>query len=145
MTEGRVLGLDVGDATFGVAVSDLTWLIASGIGTLRRKGWEADVAALRALVAEHEIVRLVLGVPRKLDGRETEQTRKTERVAVALEAALGLPVEREDETWTTAAARRTLTLAGVRHQKKSGALDQVAACLILQTWLDRRRAQGGGG
>lgn len=141
--EGRVLGLDVGDATFGMAVSDLTWLIASGVGTLRRKGWEADVAALRAVVAEHEVVRLVVGIPRRLDGRETEQTRKTERVAAALEAALGLPVDREDETWTTAAARRTLTEAGARHHKKSGALDQVAACFILQTWLDRRRAREG--
>lgn len=137
--EGRVLGLDIGDATFGVAVSDLTWLIASAVTTLRRKAWETDVAALRALVAEHEVVRLVVGIPRKLDGRETEQTRKTERVAAALEKALGLPVERADETWSTASAKRTLLEAGARNQKRSGALDQVAATYILQAWLDHRR------
>ncbi len=137
--EGRVLGLDIGDATFGVAVSDLTWLIASGVTTLRRKAWETDVAALRALIAEHEVVRLVVGIPRKLDGRETDQTRKTERVAVALEKSLGLPVERADETWSTASAKRTLLEAGTRNQKRSGALDQVAATYILQGWLDHRR------
>lgn len=138
--EGRVLGLDLGDATFGVAVSDLTWLIASAVTTVRRKSWAADVAALRALVVEHEVERLVVGIPRKLDGRDTDQTRKSEKTAAALEAALGLPVERADETWTTASAKRTLLEAGARNQKRSGALDQVAATFILQLWLDRRRA-----
>ena len=137
--EGRVLGLDIGDATFGVAVSDLTWLIASAVTTVRRKSWDADLAALRALVAEHEVVQLVVGIPRKLDGRETEQTRKTERVAAALEKDLGLPLSRADETWSTASARRTLLEAGARNQKRSGALDQVAATHILQGWLDHRR------
>lgn len=142
---GRVLGLDVGDATFGVAVSDDTWLIASSVKTLRRsKRLADDLVVLRALVAEHEVTRLVVGIPRRLDGRATEQTRKTERTAEALQAGLGLPVEQEDETWTTAAARRTLTDAGARNQKRSGALDQMAAALILQMWLDRRRARAPG-
>jgi putative Holliday junction resolvase len=138
---GRVLGLDIGDATFGVAVSDETRLIASGVTTLRRAAWATDLAALRALVTEHEAVALVVGVPRRLDGRETDQTRKTERVASALEKDLGLPVHRTNEVLTTAAAKRTLLEAGTRNQKRSGALDQVAATLILQGWLDAERSR----
>ncbi|MCK6574869.1 Holliday junction resolvase RuvX [Myxococcota bacterium] len=138
---GRVLGLDIGDATFGVAVSDETRLIASAVTTLRRAAWATDLSALRALLAEHEAVAIVVGIPRKLDGRETDQTRKTERVAAALEKDLGLPVHRTNEVLTTAAAKRTLLEAGTRNQKRSGALDQVAATLILQGWLDTERAR----
>lgn len=141
---GRVLGLDIGDATLGLALSDETRLIASPLKTLRRAGLAADVAALRTLVAAHEVTLLVAGVPRRLDGRGTEQTRKTERTIAALGEALGLAIATEDETWTTVAAKRTLLEAGARRHKASGALDQLAATFILQLWLDRQRAARAG-
>ncbi|MEZ4466906.1 MAG: Holliday junction resolvase RuvX [bacterium] len=137
---GRVMGLDVGDRTLGVAISDPSWLIATGVTVIRRTKPEADLAALRDLVQAHEITRIVVGWPLRLDGQPGEQTRKVAVVARALRDALGLPVQRMDERLTTVAAERALREGGVHGRERRQVVDQVAATLILQGWLDRRRA-----
>lgn len=140
----RVMGLDVGDRTIGVAVSDPTRLIAQGVTTIRRVGIKKDLAALAELVREHEVERIVVGWPLRLSGEEGIQTRKVGRVADAIEARLGIPVERWDERLTTVAAQRALLEGNVRRDQRREVVDKVAATLILQGWLDAQRAGCGG-
>jgi putative Holliday junction resolvase len=137
---GRVMGLDLGDKTIGVAVSDPTRLIASGVTTVRRTKLPADLEALRNLAKEHEITQIVVGWPLRLDGRTGEQTRKVDQLAKAIEAALTLPVDRFDERLTTVAAERALRESSLDGRGRRQLIDQVAATLILQGWLDRTRA-----
>ncbi|MCA9525096.1 MAG: Holliday junction resolvase RuvX [Myxococcales bacterium] len=138
---GRVMGLDIGDRTIGIAISDPGWIIATGVTTVRRTRPADDLEALRALVEAHEITRLVVGWPLRLDGQPGEQTRKVGVLARAIREALGLPVERMDERLTTVAAERALREGGVHGRERRQVVDQVAATLILQGWLDRRQAR----
>ena len=137
---GRVMGLDIGDRTVGVAVSDPTRLIASGVTVVRRTRLPADLDALRTLAEEHEVSLVVVGWPLRLDGRASEQTRKVDVMARAIEAALERPVERFDERLTTVAAERALRESGMDGRGRRQLVDQVAATLILQGWLDRARS-----
>ena len=139
----RVMALDVGDRTVGVAVTDDTQTIAQGVTTVRRRGLAADLAALRALVAEHEVDRFVVGWPLRLDGRVGVQAMKVARFAEKLEATFGLPVERFDERLTTVAAERALLEGDVSRKKRKEVIDQVAATLILQGWLEARAHRQG--
>ena len=132
------MALDVGDRTLGVAISDETLTIAQGVTTLRRAGLSADLTALRALIEAHEIDRIVVGWPLRLDGRVGSQAMKVGRLADQLQARLGLPIERFDERLTTVAAERALLEANVRRDRRKQVIDQVAATLILQGWLDAR-------
>lgn len=135
----RVLGLDVGDRTVGVAVSDETGTVALGLHTLRRtRDLSATVAEVAALVQQYGVGRLVVGWPLQLDGQPGAQARKVVGVAQALKAALGLPIERFDERLTTVAAERALLEGNVRRAERKAVIDTVAATLILQGWLDRR-------
>jgi len=137
---GAVLGLDVGTVRVGLAASDPTRTIASPVATLARADaaalWEAVSAEARRRGAR----RLVVGLPRRLDG--SEGTSAAEARALAAEAArvTGLPVELCDERFTTAQAERSLIAAGVRRRRRRGVVDAVAAALLLQGWLDGQRA-----
>lgn len=139
-TETRALGLDVGDARVGVAVSDSTWLIAQGLDVVRRTQMPADVAAIRAHCEAQGVTDIVVGWPLRLNGRPGMQARKVQIFADALEAALGLPIHKWDERLSTVAAERILQEGRVRGQKQRAVVDKVAATLILQGWLDARRA-----
>jgi putative Holliday junction resolvase len=145
---GRVLGLDVGDRTIGVAVSDEGGVVALGLHTIRRtKDLNVDVAAVGALATEYGVVRLVVGWPLQLNGEPGAQAQKVVKVARVLKARLGLPIERFDERLTTVTAERALLEGNVRRAERKKVVDTVAATLILQGWLDRRgqiRAQGPG-
>mgnify|MGYP001551620738 CR=1 FL=1 len=140
----RVMALDVGDRTVGVAVTDDTHTIAQGVTTVRRRSRAADVAALQALVDQYEVDRVVVGWPLRLDGRVGVQAMKVARFAELIEAELGLPVERFDERLTTVAAERALLEGDVSRKKRKQVVDQVAATLILQGWLEAR-AHGAAG
>ncbi len=134
----RTLALDVGDRRIGVAVSDALGIIAQGLTTLHRTALKDDLVTLSALVAEHDIDRIVVGWPLGLDGRDTPQTRKVGRFVEALERRLRLPVERWDERMTTVIAERALIEGRVRRADRKQLVDKVAATLILQSWLDAR-------
>ncbi len=132
------MALDVGDRTVGVAITDDTLTIAQGLTTVRRRALAADLAALQALIDTHDVHHIVVGWPLRLNGRAGMQAMKVDRFAKALEAAVGLPVERFDERLTTVAAERVLLEGNLRRDKRKQIIDQVAATLILQGWLQAR-------
>ncbi|HET7290828.1 MAG TPA: Holliday junction resolvase RuvX [Vicinamibacteria bacterium] len=135
----RYLGLDVGDARIGVAVSDETATIASGLPTLVRKGPRKDVQAVARLAEEHEVSEVVVGLPRRLDGEIGPQGQKVLSFMDAIRDALEVPVVAWDERFTTAIARQALLEADVKRKARKGAVDKVAAILILQNYLDYRK------
>ncbi len=134
---GRVLGLDLGDARIGVAISDPERHLALPVGTIRT-GAPADVKGIAALVAEHGVTAIVIGHPIGLSGRAGEAAHHAERFAEALRGFLGLPVHLQDERLSTVEAERSLAEAGVRGRKRRAVVDRSAATVILQAFLDRR-------
>ncbi len=133
-----VLGLDVGDARIGLARAEAGSALAFGRGWIDRTSFEADLAELRRIAMEEEADLLVIGLPRRSDGADSEQTRSVRRFADRLSEA-GLEVTLEDERFTTRIAGRQLA-TGPRSRGKrqvKGLLDEAAAVLILETWLQR--------
>jgi putative Holliday junction resolvase len=139
MNEMRYLALDVGDVRIGVAASDETATLATGLPTLRRVGPRKDVKAVAALVRGHEAGEVVVGLPRSLDGSEGPQALKVLAFMDDLRGALPVPVVSWDERFTTAMATKALRQAGASRRDRKAAVDQVAAVLILQSYLDYRK------
>jgi putative Holliday junction resolvase len=136
----RTMGLDVGTKTVGVAVSDGLGLTAQAITTVRRTNLKADLAALTELAREHEVSRVVVGLPLNMDGTEGPRAEASRKFAEAVGQALGVPVEFWDERLSTVAAERTLLEADLTRARRRQVIDQVAAQFILQGWLDARRS-----
>lgn len=139
---GRRLGVDVGDARVGVALSDPSGVLATPLVTLTRDTrCGTDLDALAALVIEHEVVEVVVGLPRTLAGRHGPAAQAAQEYARALADRLdqSVPVQLTDERLTTVSAARMLTARGVRGRKQRAVVDQAAAVEILQGWLDARR------
>ena len=137
---GRVLGLDVGSRRLGVAMSDPTGTVASPLVTLARRGPVEDAAAIGKLAAEHQATTLVVGLPRSLRGGEGPAARAVRAYLEELRAHLpGLRIELADERLSTVAAERALVAGGVRRGARRAVVDQVAASLFLQVWLDAAR------
>lgn len=145
MTDGeRWLGLDIGERTIGLSLSDPFGWTAQGLGVIRRRSPEYDLAALRDVVAKHGVTGLVSGLPRNMDGTEGERAAAVRATAEWLAAELGLPVHYWDERLSTRAAERTLLAADVSRAKRRQVIDQQAAVFILEGFLQRqatRRAQ----
>lgn len=139
------LALDLGSRRIGVAISDDTGTIAVPLRTLevgKRGGF--PVAAVRELVTSRGVDGIVVGWPRRLDGRAGPEAQAAEAIAERLRVELGLPVELWDERLTSVEAERLLIEAGVRRKKRRGATDRIAATLILQGFLDHRPAATAG-
>ena len=144
----RIMGLDYGSVTVGVALSDELLLTAQGLEIIRRKEenkLRRTLARLEALIAEYQVEEIVLGYPRKMNHTEGERCEKSEAFAVMLRKRTGLPVVLWDERLTTVAAHRIMIEAGVRREKRAKVVDQVAAALILQGYLDYKRGQAENG
>ncbi len=137
---GRTLGLDIGAKTIGVAVSDELGWTAQGVTTLARRGLDADLAAIRRLVEEWTVERIVVGLPRNMDGSIGPAARAVLEFAETLKRALGLPVVTWDERLSTVAATRTLLAADVSRRRRRTVVDKLAAVFILQGYLDRQAA-----
>jgi putative Holliday junction resolvase len=133
----RLLGLDVGTKTVGVALSDVTRTIASGLATLARGKFSADARRLLELAQEHGVGGFVIGLPISLDGSEGPRAQATRAFARNLGRLTPLPILLWDERLTTAAAERSLLEADVSRRRRSQVIDKVAATLILQSALDR--------
>jgi putative Holliday junction resolvase len=134
------LGLDVGDKRIGVALSDETATLASGLLTLERVGWRKDRKAIVALAREHLVSDVVVGLPRQLDGTLGPQAQKVLDFMEELRRAVGVPVVPWDERFSSVAATQALIEAGVSRQKRRNVIDKVSATLILQSYLDYRKA-----
>jgi len=136
----RILGLDVGDRNIGIAISDLLLLTAQGRPTLRRSTWQADLQYLRGVVAENEVVKIVVGKPLHMDGQESPQSRKIAKFAAKLSKILGLPVILWDERLTSFAAEQHLEEAGLNWRERKKHVDKLAAMFILQDYLDSHKS-----
>ena len=139
---GRVIALDLGAKRIGVAVCDPAGVLASPYSTIDRSGdSELDHRAVFEVVEELEAVRVVVGLPLKMSGERGSAAVAAESEAEQLRRALPVPVELVDERLTTVTAARALHSAGVnsRAQRKGGRIDQEAATVLLQAWLDRNR------
>ena len=141
----RLLALDVGDVRIGVALSDETRTLASGLATLRSLGPRRDAQRIAALVDEHAVGELVVGLPLRLDGTRGPQAEKVMAFVERLRRVLRVPVLTRDERLTSVEAAARLAEAGVRGRARKARLDQAAACLILQELLDERQAGVSGG
>jgi len=133
---GRAMGLDVGTKTIGVAVSDLLGISANPVCTLRRKGVKQDVARLVPIAEEKEVEHLVVGLPLDLEDGEGRSARLARQVGDALGEALGLVPVYVDERYSSVEAERALVESDLSRKRRKGVIDQAAAILILQSWLD---------
>jgi putative Holliday junction resolvase len=140
---GRIMALDYGERRIGVALSDPLGLTARALTTVVRRSRARDLETLRDLAREHEVTRIVVGWPLAMDGSRTERVRLTEAFMREMGRASGLPVERWDERLTTVQAERVLIEGGVRRERRREVIDQVAAVILLQSYLDAARAGGG--
>jgi putative holliday junction resolvase len=140
LTTVRVLALDVGDVRIGVALSDETGTLASGLVTLGSVGPRKDAQAVAALVREHGVGEVVVGLPLRLDGTIGSQGAQVEDFVARLRRVLRVPVVTRDERLTSVAADERLAEAGVRRRDRKARIDRAAATLILQEHLDERKA-----
>jgi putative Holliday junction resolvase len=137
----RVLALDPGERRIGVALSDPTGTLAQPLEVIERRGaGSRHLDRIADLVKEHEVERIVVGLPLHMDGRAGAEAENARRLGEAVAARTGLPIDFVDERWTTREAERTLRALGERGRRVRERADAVAAALVLRTWLDRRRA-----
>jgi putative Holliday junction resolvase len=134
---GRLIGIDGGTKTLGLALSDVTRTIASPLETIMRTKFTADTKRLFALAAEHGVTGFVLGLPRNLDGSEGPRAQATRALARNINKLSALPILLWDERLTTAQAERMLIAADQTRKRRGEVIDKLAATLILQSALDR--------
>ena len=137
----RIMGLDFGSKTVGVAVSDALLLTAQGVEIIRRKEenkLRQTLARIEELIGEYEVEEIVLGLPKHMNGSEGVRVELTEEFKEKLERRTGLPVTFWDERLTTVSADRTMMEAGIRRENRKDYVDMLAATFILQGYLDRR-------
>jgi putative Holliday junction resolvase len=139
----RVMALDVGSVRIGVAVSDETQTLATGLLALRSVGPRQDAARIAELARQHGVAEVVVGLPLRLDGSLGSQGEKVMAFVERLRRSLRVPVVTRDERLTSVAADERLAEAGVRRKDRKARIDQVAAAVILQEHLDERRRAGG--
>ena len=138
----RIMGLDFGSKTVGVAVSDALQVTAQGVETIPRKSpgkLRQTLARIEELIVEYQVGTIVLGFPKNMNNTEGERCTKTLEFKEMLERRSGLSVLLWDERLTTVAAERTLMESGVRREARKGYVDKIAAVLILQGYLDSDR------
>ena len=131
----RILALDIGERRIGVAVSDPLGITAQGVETIETRGAQRDRERIAQLAAQYETKRLLLGLPRSMDGSEGFQAQRVREFAAGLED-MGFEIRYQDERLTTASARWTLIEGGVRRQKRKQVIDKLASVYILQSYLD---------
>ena len=137
----RIMGLDFGSKTVGVAISDALLITAQGIEIIRRKEenkLRQTLARIEELIVEYEVEEIVLGMPKNMNATEGERVALTMEFKEKLERRTGLPVHMWDERLTTVAADRAMMEAGIRRENRKDYVDMIAATLILQGFLDRR-------
>ena len=142
----RIMGLDYGSKTVGVAVSDLLGITAQGVETITREEenkLRRTCARIEELIQDYEIETIVLGYPKNMNNTAGDRAKKTKEFKDMLERRTGLPVVLWDERLTTAASERILMESGVRRENRKAVIDKVAAGLILQGYLDSLKRETG--
>ncbi|MCR5396959.1 MAG: Holliday junction resolvase RuvX [Lachnospiraceae bacterium] len=143
MSEGRILGLDFGSKTVGVAVSDPLFLTAQGVEIIRREKeskLRKTFARIKELIDQYEVTSIVLGYPKNLNGTEGDRCEKTNAFKEELEQKFSIPVILWDERLTTVSADNIMMESGIRRENRKEYVDEIAAMLILQGYLDSKRS-----
>ncbi|MCK4579096.1 MAG: Holliday junction resolvase RuvX [Candidatus Marinimicrobia bacterium] len=135
----RTLGIDYGERRVGLAISDSMGIIAKPLTTLTNTANGSWWAALDEIIEDREVDTLVVGYPLNMKGQSTKQTEVVDHFITELGGRTGLPVERYDERLTSVAAKKSLIMQGVKTGHEKGRIDQTAAALLLQDYLDSRR------
>lgn len=138
----RIMGLDFGSKTVGVAISDELLLTAQGIEIIRRKDenkLRQTLARIEELIVEYQVEEIVLGLPKNMNATEGIRVELTNEFKEKLERRTGLPVHTWDERLTTVAADKAMIEAGIRREKRKDYVDMIAATFILQGYLDYRK------
>ena len=134
----RVMGLDVGTRTIGVAVSDALGYTAQGVEVIRRRDLLKDLARLEELMVAYQVQSLVVGIPKNMNGTYGPSAEEARRFCQVLRERFPVPVYEEDERLTTVAAEKTLLAANLSRRRRRQVIDKVAATLILETFLARQ-------
>jgi putative Holliday junction resolvase len=137
----RILGLDVGSKRIGLAISDPLGITAQGIETLQRQNKRLDFAQLERIIREYQVAEIVMGLPLRMSGAEGTQAEKMQAFAEEIRHRFRLPVHLWDERLSSAQANRLLRETDMSIKRRGQVVDQMAAVLILQSWMD---AKGGG-
>ena len=140
----RIMGLDYGSKTVGVAISDALFVTAQGIETIQRKSpgkLRQTLARIERLAEEYQVEKIVLGYPKNMNNTEGERCEKTLEFQKMLERRCGMPVVLWDERLTTVMAEQTLMESKVRRENRKAYVDKIAAVLILQSYLDAQAFQ----
>lgn len=135
----RIMGLDVGDKTIGVSVSDLMMLTAQPVKTIKRVGKKKDIEELKNIIKEKEVTKIVSGLPKNMNGTLGPQGEKVIKFCELLEQETNIKVEYWDERLSTVAAERSLIEGDISRSKRKKVVDMLAAVIILQGYLDRQR------
>lgn len=136
MSRGRILGVDIGTVRIGLALSDVEHIVATPFKTIAGRDHHQAIREICDVIEEHDIRALVIGMPLDLDGTEGRAARRTRRFVERLQERANIEVHWLDERLTSAQATRVLIQADVGRQQRKKVVDQVAASLILQSWLN---------
>lgn len=139
MLDGRIMGLDIGDKTIGVAVSDLMGLTAQGVTTIKRVGKKKDIEEIKKIISEKQVNKIVSGLPKNMNGTVGPQGEKVQKFCELIKQETNLPIEFWDERLSTVAAERSLIEGNVRRENRKKVIDMLAAVIILQGYLDLQR------
>ena len=136
MLTGRIMVLDIGDKTIGVALSDLMGMTAQGIKTIKRTSKKNDIEEIKQIIKEKQVNLIVSGLPKNMNGTVGPQGEKVQKFCELIKEETGLEIEFWDDRLTTVAAEKTLITADVSRKKRKNVIDMMAAVLILQGYLD---------
>jgi putative holliday junction resolvase len=136
---GRVMALDVGERRVGVALSDLSQTLASPYTTLQAHPQAVLFQKIQQLIIKEDVVALVVGLPISLNGHEGPQAQRIRQFIEAIESLITIPLHTCDERYTTAEAQRMMIEAGLRPEQRKAKIDEVAASIILQDYLNQQR------
>ncbi|MDI3548416.1 MAG: putative pre6S rRNA nuclease [Halanaerobiales bacterium] len=134
----RVMGLDFGDKTIGVAISDALGLTAQSKGVIRRSNLNADLEELKKYISDYQVSEIIIGLPKNMNGTLGSRAEKTGQFVNFLKKRLDLPIKLWDERLSTVEAEKLLINADLSRAKRKVVIDQVAAAIILQSYLDAR-------
>lgn len=137
--QGRLLGLDVGEATIGLALSDAGRMIASPLFTIERRKFATDIEQLKEAISKHSVTGLVIGYPVNMDGSEGPRTQSIRTFVSNVKKQISLPILLWDERMTTMAVERVMLEADLSRARRSELVDKLAASYILQGVLDRMK------
>ena len=135
----RILGIDFGDARIGVAVSDIMGWTAQGVGTVYNKGWQKTAPELEKIIKEYNPEKIVLGLPKNMDGTLGFRAEATYEFAENLKTIFSGEIIFRDERLTTMGATRFLNETNTRGKSRKGVIDTVSACLILEGYLNEAK------